>query len=182
MNTTYGTKYAATKDLTRVEVAKLIRAEIKAAVKDGSLPKATYSVTCERFSGGGAIRIEVSNVSGIRVHNVERLLFEHDQPHAYCRMDRYSAEMTTAIAALEAILVSYNYDGSDIQSDYFNVRFYSSVRITCRDAVKAMELESAIDARAARETPKRPALTLVRSVPKPVAQPQNDFLAHIGAL
>lgn len=49
-------------------------------------------------------------------------------------------------------------------------------------AVKAAELEAAIDARAARETPKRPDLTLVRSVPKAVAQPQNDFLAHIGAL
>ncbi len=180
--TTYGTKYAATKDLKRVEIAKLIRADIKAAVKAGTLPKAKYSVTCEAFSGGGSIDIRVSEAVGIRVYNADRLLFEHDEPHGSAIHHMfYSAEMTAVIEALDAIHASYNFNGSDIQSDYFHGRFYGDARpVTC-ETTREEELEAAIDARAARETPKRPALTLVRNV-APVQASQNDFLAHIGAL
>ena len=182
MNTTYGTKYAATKDLKRTEIAKLIRADIKAAVKAGGLPKAKYSVTCRSYSGGGSIDIYVSKAEGIRVYNVDRLLFEHDEPHAYCPMDVYSAEMMAVVETLDAIHAAYNYDGSDYSTDYFHVRFYGDAKPAYDTAVKAAELEAAIDARAARETPRRPVLALVRSVPKPAVPPQNDFLAHIGAL
>lgn len=191
MNTTYGTKYAATKDLKRTEIAKLIRADIKAAVKAGSLPKAKYSVTCRSYSGGGSIDIHVSEAEGIRVYNVERLLFEHDEPHAYCALDVYSAEMMAVVETLDAIHASYNYDGSDYSTDYFHVRFYGDAKPAFNGAIQAAELAAALDARTARETllrtagvnvPKRPVLALVRSAPEPVAQPQNDFLAHIGAL
>lgn len=175
--TNYGEKYAATKDLTRVEIAKLIRADIKAAVAVGSLPKAKYSVTCERFSGGGSIDITVAKVEGISVHNAERLLFEHDHPHAYCRLDRFSVEMAGAIAKLERIHADYNYDGSDIQSDYFNVRYYGRVTVE-GDECEAAELVAALQARATLAS-KRPALTLVARAP---VAAQNDFLAHIGAL
>lgn len=174
--TNYGSKWAATKDLSRVEIAKLIRADIKAAVKAGLLPKAKYSVTCESYSGGGSIDVSISAVEGIPVHNAERLLFVHANPHEFERMSRYSAEMTKAIETIELIHGAYNYDGSDIQADYFHVRYYGNVQVAWQyaDAVAAEELAKALEA---RDMP-RPRLMLV---PAPAAN-HCDFLAHVGAI
>jgi hypothetical protein len=148
--TTYGTKYEATKDLSRVEIAKLIRADIKAAVKAGTLPAAKYSVTCQSYSGGGSINIKVADVNkeGFVLHNEARLRWDLENPHAGLYnapsnvRDLYSPEAVEMKKTLEGIMGAYNYDGSDIQSDYFNVRFYGGAEIDWRyaDAQKELQL------------------------------------------
>lgn len=128
----YGTKYAATKDLNRVEIAKLIRADIKAAVANGSLPKASYSVKTESYAGGGSINVRIANVEkpGFVLANADRIRWDHENPHAGlcgCPSEArwlYSGDARELLRAVDAIMGAYNYDGSDIQSDYFNVRFY----------------------------------------------------------
>ena len=148
--TTYGTKYEATKGLSRVEIAKLIRADIKAAVKAGTLPAAKYSVTCQSYAGGGSINIKVADVTkeGFVLHNEARLRWDLENPHAglyNCPAnvrDLYSPEAVELKKTLEGIMAAYNYDGSDIQSDYFNVRFYGGAEFDWRwaDAQKELQL------------------------------------------
>ena len=127
-----GTKYEATKDLTTTQVAALVRADIKAAVAAGELPKGAYGVRTRRSSMSSAIDI-VFAYQGADLFNAENLAWQAENPHAWIGnapanvRERYSAEAQRTVAKLNEILFAYNYDGSDIASDYFNVRFYSHV-------------------------------------------------------
>lgn len=127
----YGTKYESSKGLSRVEVAKLIRADIKAAVASGELPAAKYSVTCKSFSGGGSIDISYSKVADptFRLLNEERVRFDIEHGHMeFTRLPLYSERAQEITKRLDGILAAYNYDGSDTQTDYFNVRFYGHAK------------------------------------------------------
>ncbi len=127
---TYGSKYAATKGLNRVELAKLIRLDIKAAIKAGELPKGTYGVTCESYAGGGSINVKIKSFEVTSLYNPEHLALEVSDPHyRYPHIERYSPEAKKAIDTLTAIHSAYNYDGSDVQSDYFDVRYYGHVEL-----------------------------------------------------
>jgi hypothetical protein len=57
--------------------------------------------------------------------------------------ERYTAEAVALRTAIEQIVSAYNYDGSDIQSDYFNVRFYSNVDIVEDGDAMVVEFRSA---------------------------------------
>ena len=59
---TYGSRYDETKRLTPTEVARLIRADIKAAVAEGRLPAETYSVRTRRVTYDRAIDVQVSRL------------------------------------------------------------------------------------------------------------------------
>lgn len=123
----YGTKYEATKNLNRAEIAKLIRADIKAAAVDGTLPKAKYSVRVRSFAGGGSIDIRYSHVDevGFSLFNAERL--EFDIVHGsreFTRLPLYSDRAKHITTTLDGIMAAYNFDGSDSMTDYFHVRFY----------------------------------------------------------
>lgn len=133
--TTYGSKYS--KDLDIKAIASLVRADIKAAIKGGSLPAAKYSVRLERFSGGRSLTVTASSMP-FELLNEERALADHDEPHAYHRTPCHSASACELEKQLESIMGAYNYDGSDIQSDYFNVNFYQHVRFEAdEDAERA---------------------------------------------
>lgn len=126
MTTIYGEKYESTKDLRIAEVAKLIREDIKAAVKAGALPVGLkVSVRSESFSGGRAIRMSVTRLPwGFVLLNRARLAAEIENPLQDSREPRFSPEALALTEKLDAIAWAYNYDGSDTQSDYFHVRFY----------------------------------------------------------
>ncbi len=95
MNNETGSKYEQTKDLDIVAIAKLLRQDIKASVKEGRLPAVKYGVRIERYSMGQSIHISVGQ------------------------------ELTDEVkAAVRDLADAYNYDRSDPQSDYFCVRFY----------------------------------------------------------
>lgn len=131
----YGEKYVATKSLTVVQVASCIRAEIKALVKSGTLPLGTYSVrsirnTIDISAKGLPFPILASNsfewAGGYAVQKRGMYLNAAGEQVFY---DRHTPEACEVHKMLKGIATPYNYDGSEIQSDYFNVRFYLSVTV-----------------------------------------------------
>ena len=136
-NRRYGAKYDHDHRLSTTGIAKLIREDIKLARKVAQMAAAPgavavadpiadapaeikFSVRTQYFSGGSSIDVHICGI-----------------PQAWgweTREDRYGymTDMpTAALAALagevKSIMDAYNHDGSDIQSDYFDVRFYGSV-------------------------------------------------------
>jgi hypothetical protein len=133
----YGAKYDHDHRLSTVDIAKLIRQDIKMARKvarmmatPGAVAVADpiadapagikFSVRSQYFAGGSSIDVHICGI-----------------PHAWgweTREDHYGymTEMpTSALAALakevRSIMDAYNHDGSDSQADHFDVRFYGSV-------------------------------------------------------
>lgn len=133
MNTTTnsrtGSRYDETRTLDVADVARLIRSDIKQAVKDGKLPKGPrYSVRTSRFSGGCSIDINVTNWDGdCRVLGSDPgSCSDHpDFADSYV----YTAEADAAVKVLRSITQAYNRDNSDSQTDYYEVKFYSHVQI-----------------------------------------------------
>lgn len=128
----YGAKYERGRDIT--EIAKLVRADIKAAIKAGDLPKGTKcSVRVSRFSGGRSLTVTVKALPGINGLNWYRLDAEKAEPHQYPgnfpqhARAIYSPEGTRVVKLLEAMVEAYNFDGSDTQTDYFHVNFYKTI-------------------------------------------------------
>jgi hypothetical protein len=126
-NRTEGSKYQATRELGRVAIAKLIRADIKAAIAAGSIPAGTkVSVRAYRVTHSSAIDITITDVpAGFDIRT-------HSEDIDAARMRGVSKPWLTRPAyelleVLGAIFHSYNYNNCDLQSDYFDVRFYGGV-------------------------------------------------------
>ena len=101
-----GSRYQETKDLDIVEVAKLVRADIKAAQKLLVLPQANVSVRVERFAGGKALRIAFTPIPTAR-----------DWPTWQVR------------ESVRQITDQYNYSESDMMSDFHATKFYTTVTV-----------------------------------------------------
>lgn len=122
-----GSKYDS--KLSTKEIAALLRTELKAAVKAGKFPTGTkFSVRYRSYSGGSSIDISVTALpAGFALHNPERVRFEVEHPHEYVVDFHYpifTPEAKALLASVKAMMDAYNYDRSDIQSDYFDVAFY----------------------------------------------------------
>jgi hypothetical protein len=125
---TEGSKYQATRDLDIAEIAKLVRKDIKAAQALGLLPaEATFAVRIDRFSGGQSLDVTLTGMPDTWTYVSPGL--EPDYANYVPAHGGYTDEAEAAIKTLRSIVFTYNYDGSDIQSDYFNVRFYGHVKI-----------------------------------------------------
>ena len=61
------------------EIAKAIRADIKAAVKAGELPKARYSVKSDSYTGGSSVDVTIGEAA---LHHVG-----HQAPSSLPRSD-----------------------------------------------------------------------------------------------
>ncbi len=129
---TVGSKYAANKDLSTTEIAKLVRADIKAAVKSGKLPRAAkVSVKTDYYSMGSAIRVRVSGITP--AFNPAWLVWTKKNPHLSfhstpeAARERYSPLVVTTMATVEKIVASYNYDNSDSMTDYHDSNFHADV-------------------------------------------------------
>jgi hypothetical protein len=126
--TVYGNKYEATKNMSTTDIAKAFREDVKAAIKAGKLPKGLkLSVRTKYFSGGSSIDV---NVTALPAN------FPMDNPNydpewyaPETMNDPWSPELRAAMTLLKSILDAYNYDGSDIMTDYFHVRFYGHVNL-----------------------------------------------------
>jgi len=127
-NNTNGSKYTETRDLDVAAVAKLVRADIKALKIAGLV----CSVRIERYSGGRSINVAVTACPV----QIQTDAYVASNPHAYFEGDRYTAEAKALLETLEGVLQAYNYDRSDIQSDYFCVRFYGHATFSS-EAIKA---------------------------------------------
>lgn len=119
-----GSKYRQTANLPRKEIAKLIRADIKAL----NLSKGfKIAVRCKSFAGGGSIDIRVLAVPADFLL-IESLSEGLNSLREFKRGD-YRALTPAAkslLASLKAIHSAYQYDDSDSQVDYFNCRYYGA--------------------------------------------------------
>lgn len=123
--TVYGHKYS--RELGGAEIAAAVRNDIKEAVKRGDLPRAKYSARLQRFAGGKSITITYADVP-FELFNPKFLKFEIETDgRKFYEGDRFSPERKTLEKKLTEIASAYNFDGSDTQSDYFNVNFYLHV-------------------------------------------------------
>jgi hypothetical protein len=97
-----GEKFEATRSLDIVEIAKLVRKELKEA-----FPAYKTGVRVEKFSMGCALHIRVNN-TGLN------------------RRDANDSEaIKTLQRAIKQIGDQYNFDDSDPMTDYFSTKFYN---------------------------------------------------------
>lgn len=128
-NNVQGSKYEATKDLNRAELKKLMLADLKAA----GLPKGVR-VTLREGRGSFSLTATIAGFKGIL--NPERVKHDEENPHEFVpefRCPRFTEEATTLAARIICLLEAYNYDKSEIETDYFNVRFYLHVEFKRED-------------------------------------------------
>ena len=102
---TIGSKYLETQDLDLTDIAKLVRSDLKELVSE--FEGAKLSVRVQRYSMGQTLHVELSN-SGI---------------------DRRSSFGMSIANKIKGTIEDYNFNDSDSMSDYYHVRFHSSVRI-----------------------------------------------------
>ncbi len=144
-----GSKYKETENLTTTQIAKLIRAEIKAKKKSGELPNAKISVRTQYFANGSSIDIEIKNTPFNPI-NPEYIKDEKIDPSLCNPSEYYTKEGKELRDKLEAIKDQYNYDNSDSMTDYFHVRFYGHVNYDgdfireCRNEIE-QQLEEEAD-------------------------------------
>lgn len=134
------------------DIAKAIRADIKTAISEGSLPaRWRYSVRSQHFSGGSSIDVRVQDcadawqpcegiVPGSKHYLPNGGWTATGCPNVWCAArndpkyahaaehhDVLTEEATVAKLTLRRIHDAYNHDGSDIMTDYFDVRYYGTV-------------------------------------------------------
>lgn len=156
----YGYQYDALGDHpTNAEIAKQIRADIKLAKAEGLLPtKWSYSVRSDHLS----VDLEVRDCAdaweacdgGQGCHNVW-CSARNDPKYAHAS-DKHmvlTEEAKAAKMTLERIHNAYNHDGSEIQVDYFDVRYYGHVEFESADSAawRAKEKAEKAAAKAAKE-------------------------------
>lgn len=136
--TVYGARYEETRSMSTTDVAKSFRADVKAAIKAGDLPKGLkLSIRTKYYSGGSSISVDIVAFPG-RVLNAERIKWDAENPHGtYYNCpesvrELHNGAVCATLAKLEAMLDAYNFDGSDSQVDYFHVRFYAHVGVDYR--------------------------------------------------
>lgn len=140
-NNFYGDEYE--KFPTVKEVAASVRKMLVAATKDEASPLhgATVSVRYRTFSGGCSIDTNLTSPEHV-VHvwsswddqsddtvctecGIQLIVARSDRYSRYWLTDRGYAMHEIAKSALDA----HNHDRSDIQTDYFDVRFYGQVNV-----------------------------------------------------
>jgi len=114
-----GERYTETRDLTTVQVAALIRQDIKK-----QFPNLKIFVRSEYYSGGSSIDIRVKSCD---FNPINPAWDPNDYMTSMDNNPRYTERGKTLLRDLERIVNRYNRDNSDSSIDYFDVRFYSSV-------------------------------------------------------
>lgn len=121
-----GSKYEVNRDLDIRDIAKLVRADIKASVKEGALPKGKYAVRIEHYSMGQSLHVELSGTG--KTWCLPELCAAYSR-NAAAYADGFVPEFHEVVAKLEEIANAYNYDRSDSQTDYFDSNFHLHVEI-----------------------------------------------------
>jgi hypothetical protein len=144
MGRTYGKSYDKAK--TTKEIAALVRGQIKAEVKAGRLPNAKYSVRYSAYSMGRSIDVNIEPTADLADWvNVRWADEQARNPHRWTETSQYSALAIGTIKTLESMLGAHNHDGSDSQTDCYDVKFYGSVQLRLGDVTSTV-VESRRDA------------------------------------
>jgi hypothetical protein len=115
-------------------IAACVRSDIKAAIKAGALPKGTkVSVRIDCGTLHASIALSVTELPGVVLHNRECVLRQWSDPYAYIEyriVPINTPEAQAVLKTLQGIVSAYKRDRSDIQSDYFDVNFFDTVRFS----------------------------------------------------
>lgn len=127
MTISSGSKYDPSRDIA--DIAKLVRADIKAAVKSGALPAGLkVRVRIDRFSMGCSLDVVV--VDGVDgCFNVEFWRDLKVRPNdSSQRPSRYTPAGKALLATLENMCRLYQFVDVDSMSDYYATNFYLGVK------------------------------------------------------
>ena len=131
-NEVRGAKHDATANLDIRDIAKRMRADIKALALPAGIKT---SVRLQRYSGGQAIDIRITALpSGFPLLSDAAASWKKQFPHRAndvpgAVVDHRSAEFHRLMQQLERIHGAYNRDNSDSMTDYFDCRYYGSVSL-----------------------------------------------------
>lgn len=160
----YGYLYGEARDASNADVAKMIRSDIKLACEEGLLPtRWKYSVLSDNLSVDLDVRDcedAWQECDGMNCHNVWCSARNDPQyAHAATTHKVLTEEAKAAKITLNRIHGAYNHDGSEIQSDYFDVRYYGHVSFEDASSTdfRKRETERLAAKKAAKDvgTPKR---------------------------
>lgn len=129
MSREYGKNYE--ERLNVKTIAKRVRQDLK-KIKD-----VKFSVRIERFSMGQAIRIELKSIGSPLFSEgfTKKLAETKDVRKTFEALadrefeSRYSKRVNWVLDRAKKILESYNYDGSDVMTDYSDVNFYGTAKV-----------------------------------------------------
>lgn len=129
------------------DIAKLMRAEIKAQIKAGNLPgiARNYSVRIDNYSMGRSINISTKDLEGLTqncpgydvgtaTRYADGTFSARACHHWTCERGRtdtlvLNEEGQRVHKILKEIHGLWNYDASNSQIDYFNVNYYGGVKV-----------------------------------------------------
>lgn len=108
MTYTEGSKFKETRELNIVEIAKLVRKDLREA-----FPEYKFSVRVEKYSMGCSLNIKALNTG-----------------YGYSDLGETATEFRMRLmSAVQEIAEQYNYSDSDWQSDYHANKFYTHVKV-----------------------------------------------------
>ena len=136
----YGAKYDKTGTLTTVDIAALVRSEIKLARKIG---KQTANIPADTDTSALAVTDPIADMPGqikvsirvpydgcirVRLTNIplDWGFVPAAHPDKYRQYDS-SPALVALMDSLKAVMDAYDHNGSQPESDYFDHRFYGSV-------------------------------------------------------
>ncbi len=161
-----GAQYDAARDIA--DIAKLVRKDIKVAVKAGELPAVKYRVRISRYSMGRSLNVTVKGLPVEQVANMERFRAEARNPdlrHLGVPVGKLKTEEAYALEAkVEALVNAYNFDKSDLLNDYHSSAFAAFVEVACSYEEARERAEALV---AAEREPEPPA-------PKPARSSRNN--------
>lgn len=121
-----GAKYD--KNLNVVEIAKRIRADIKAAITAGTIPAIKTSVRISRYSMGRSIDVTITeapfvviNPAYTEAYNAGSRVWDLDS------ITKYTPEALRVLDVVKDIRDAYNHDRSDAMTDYYDTNFGGGV-------------------------------------------------------
>ena len=138
--------YLYDKDRQVKDDAASIRRTIRTMAKAGVLPADwKYSVRYSSFAGGCAIDIAATSPRPTYAADprpYDTTVYNRDTGEwVFNRIDRMSREARAVEDALEELHAAHNHDGSDSMTDYFDVKFYGSVRVDTAEGVPQYDAE-----------------------------------------
>lgn len=140
--TAVGSKYTGWRDVA--SVAKDVRSDLKAAQAAGYLPaEVSFSVVTDKYRGGQALRVSVRGLSDDDIYE--------DDLTSWSSGRRYSPTALEIRDRVGAIAGAYDSSTTDIQTDYFNVMYYSNVELEDEERAQWRERQAA-ERKAARAT------------------------------
>ncbi len=129
---TYSQKHQA--DMGIKDIAKAVRKDIKDAQKSGDLPQMKVSVRIQRYSGGQSLHVDIKefpiqflNAYRVKLSQEHSNVFVGNLPSEHPARELYTPLAKKALDSLQSLANAYNYNGSEIMVDYFDVNYYLHV-------------------------------------------------------